>query len=132
MNSVVNCSVAALILSVTSQGGSVPPALSSVEAPPASWGATPSDTAQLPLPRDSGVSQTFRSGTQAQLARGIEAAWAKAHAHSAEDVTTALDGDDRVTRIRTPLGANLCLNWRDVDRTNPGKGKAMFTFVCNR
>ena len=120
MHSMVNCSVAVLVLSAVSA--------------PLPWEVKPADTAPFSVKRqaDSGAGQTFRSGTQAQLARGFEAAWVKAHAESAEDVTTAFDGDDRVTRIRTPLGANLCLNWRDVDRTNPAKGKAVFVLVCNR
>jgi len=67
-----------------------------------------------------------------QFARDIDAAYMKAHSVPAEDVTTTLDGSDKVFRIKTPLGANVCLNWRDVDRFNAGKGKRVFVLACNR
>jgi len=76
--------------------------------------------------------QTFQSVSQAKLARDMEAAYMEKHRPPAEDVTTRLDGTDKVTRIRTPLGANLCLNYRDVDRFNAGKGKRVFVLACNR
>jgi hypothetical protein len=73
-----------------------------------------------------------RYGQQGKLERAIEDAYVGAHRPTAEDVTTAMDGTDRITRIRTPYGANLCLNWRDVDRFNPGKRKTVFVTACNR
>lgn len=88
-----------------------------------------------PAPRmnsEQAADRPFQSMPKAQLARDIDAAYMKAHSAAAEDVTTGFDGSDKVFRIRTPLGANVCLNWRDVDRFNAGKGKRIFVLACNR
>jgi hypothetical protein len=115
MYSIVICSVAVLVLLAAASPGMTPP-----DAPPSVF------------KRDNTAGPALRSDTQTRLARGIEAAWEKAHGRSAEDVTTAFDGNDIVTRIRTPLGTNLCLNWRDIDRFSSAKGKAVFVTACNR
>jgi hypothetical protein len=101
---------------------------------PASWQAArlytiPEDT-QLTEKR--GPSDALRAAPQGQLARGIEAAHVGARPRLAEDVTTAYDGTDKVYRIKTSWGTNMCLNWRDVNRFDPGRGKALFVLACNR
>jgi hypothetical protein len=101
---------------------------------PASWQAArpytiPADTQ---LTEKSAASDALRAAPQGQLARGIEAAHVGARPRLAEDVTTAQDGTDRVVRIKTARGPNICLNWRDVNRFDPGRGKAVFVMACNR
>jgi len=123
MSSVVNHSVALLFLSAVLDARAEPSSLPSVKPSPVPSSGTLPDTA---------TDKTFHPAPQAQLARDIEAAYLKKHRPTAEDVTTGLDGTDKVVRIRTPLGANVCLNWRDVDRFNPGKGKRVFVLACNR
>jgi len=100
----------------------------------ASWQAArpytiPADT-QLTEKR--GASDAWRAAPQGQLARGIEAAHVGGSPRLAEDVTTAYDGTDKVYRIKTSRGPNICLNWRDVNRFDPGRGKAVFVVACNR
>lgn len=134
MNPVLNHSVALLFLWIILDARAEPSSLPSVKPSPVSSSETLADAAQL-APKLNGErvpGQTFQSMPQAQLARDIEAAYTKAHSAPAEEVTTGLDGTDKVFRIRTPLGANLCLNWRDVDRFNAGKGKSVFVLACNR
>ena len=123
MKSAVNHSVALFLLW----------AMLDARAEPPVSGTLP-DTAQpaSQLNKERAADQTFQSASQAKLARDIEAAYREKHRPTAEDVTTSLDGTDKVTRIRTPLGTNLCLNYRDVDRFNPGKGKRVFVLACNR
>lgn len=123
MESTVHRPIALLLLCVMLDARADPP-----------LSATPPDTAQAAsrLNKERAIDQTFRSGSQAKLARDIEAAYIEKHRPAAEDVTTALDGTDKVTRIRTSLGTNLCLNYRDVDRFNPGKGKRVFVLACNQ
>jgi hypothetical protein len=101
---------------------------------PSSWQAArlytiPADTQ---LHEKSGASDALRAAPQGQLARGIEAAHVGARPRLAEDVTTAQDGTDKVYRITTSRGTNMCLNWRDVNRFDPGRGKAVFVVACNR
>jgi hypothetical protein len=133
MKSAVNRSVALLLLWGTldarAQASSQP-----VKPSPLPLSGTLPGTAQVApeLNKERATDQTFESASQAKLARGIEAAYLEKHRPPAEDVTTALDGTDKVTRIRTSLGANLCLNYRDIDRFNPGKGKRVFVLACNR
>jgi len=67
-----------------------------------------------------------------ELEQGIDEAYLEAHRTPAEDVTNLQDGTDRVYRIKTSLGLNVCLNYRDKDRFDPGKGKTIFAGVCNR
>jgi len=123
MQSALNHWVALLLLWVTVDAGAEPP-----------LSETLTDTAQAAsrLSKERAADQTLQSASQAQLARDIDAAYTKKHGPTAEDVTTGLDGTDKVFRIRTPLGANLCLNYRDVDRFNAGKGKRVFVLACNR
>ena len=134
MKLTVNCWVALLLGSLMLHAAAAPPSALRFDMPPLSWRAALQGAHQPRVDghRESGAVQAFRSGPQGQLARGIEAAHAKAHAEAYEDVTTASDGTDRVMRVKTSTGVNLCLNWRDVDRLDPGKGKAVFMLACNR
>lgn len=118
----VSHAVALLFLLLVLDTRADPSSLPSVKPPSVSLNGTLPDTG----------AQTFQPASQTQLARDIEAAYIKKHRPTAEDVTKGLDGTDKVVRIRTPLGANVCLNWRDVDRFNPGKGKQVFVVACNR
>jgi hypothetical protein len=123
MKSAVSHSVALLLLWAMLDARAEPPS-----------SRTLPDTAQVAsqLNKERATDQTFQSVSQAKLARDMEAAYMEKHRPPAEDVTTGLDGTDKVTRIRTSLGANICLNYRDVDRFNPGKGKRVFVLACNR
>lgn len=123
MKSAVNHSLALFLLWVMLDARADPPLRETLP-----------DTAQVAstLNKERTTDQTFQSASQAKLARDIEAAYKDKHRPLAEDVTTGLDGTDKVTRIRTSLGANLCLNYRDVDRFNAGKGKRVFVLACNR
>lgn len=133
MKSAGNRSVALLLLWVMLDAGAEPSS-QPVKPSPVPLSGTLSDTAQVTreLKTERATDQTFQSVSQAKLARDIEAAYIEKHRPPAEDVTTGLDGTDKVTRIRTSLGANLCLNYRDVDRFNAGKGKRVFVLACNR
>jgi hypothetical protein len=132
MTSLAICTFTLLVVPIMLQAGATPPL--PLPDPPALLPpalmvtATPSfdSTAE----RSAG--KTNWSASQGQLARGIEAAYTKAHAPPAEEVTSNFDGADRVYRIKTSSGVNMCLNWRDVDRFDPGKGKALFVLACNR
>jgi hypothetical protein len=123
MKSAVSHSVALLLLWAMLDARAEPPS-----------SRTLPDTAQVAsqLNKERATDQTLQSVSQAKLARDIDAAYMEKHRPPAEDVTTGLDGTDKVTRIRTSLGANICLNYRDVDRFNPGKGKRVFVLACNR
>jgi hypothetical protein len=131
---VLHCWLALVLGPVMLQAAAAPPSALPIDMPPLSRRAALLDSEQPAVDghRENGAVQAFRSGQQGQLARGIEAAHAKAHADAYEDVTTASDGTDRIVRIKTALGVNMCLNWRDVDRFDPGKGKAVFVLACNR
>ena len=84
------------------------------------------------VPNRTGEEKPLRNARQQQLEHGIDDAYVEAHRAPVEEVTNAQDGTDRVYRIKTPYGVNACLNWRDVDRFNKGKGKALFVGACNR
>jgi hypothetical protein len=133
MKPVVNCLVALFAVAGLANARAREPARPNRLAPP-SWQAArpytiPADT-QLTEKR--GASDALRAAPQGQLARGIEAAHVGARPRLAEDVTTAYDGTDKVYRIKTSRGPNICLNWRDVNRFDPGRGKAVFVMACNR
>lgn len=130
----LHCWIALVLGPVMLQAAAAPPSALPFDMPPLSRRAALLDSQQPAVDghRENRAVQAFRSGPQGQLARGIEAAHATAHAEAYEDVTTAFDGTDRVVRIKTALGVNLCLNWRDVDRLDPGKGKTVFVLACNR
>ncbi|WP_141829685.1 hypothetical protein [Herbaspirillum sp. SJZ107] len=134
LNSVVSYSVSILSLLVMLDIRAEPGPLQDAKTPPVSSSRTLPEALQPELrPKSEHVEDAaFQAVPKTQLARDIDAAYAKAHSAPAEDVTTALDGSDKVIRIKTPLGANVCLNWRDVDRFNAGKGKRVFVLACNR
>lgn len=132
MSSLSNYVVALFVASVMLQAAATPLSLRLGEtsriAPPVPL-AAPSP----PLDNgDIGAGKTSGYGSQSQLARGIDAAYVKAHVQPIEDVTTLHDGTDRIYRMKTSMGVNMCLNWRDVDRFDPGKGKALYVLACNR
>lgn len=86
----------------------------------------------LELNKERGAWRRYKSGRQALLERGIDEAWVAAHRSALEEVTTAADGEDRVYRIKTPYGVNICLSWRDVARLATGSPKGLFVMACNR
>lgn len=79
---------------------------------------------------EAGAPQRF--GREAPLGRSFDDAYGEAHRPLTESVTTGHDGNDRVFRIKTPLGVNLCMNYRDLDRFSPKKGKTVFLLACSR
>jgi hypothetical protein len=84
------------------------------------------------ITRENGTHSMLSVERKQKLERGIDEAYLAAHRASAEDVTNLQDGTDRVYRIKTSLGVNVCLNWRDLDRFNSSKGKTLFVAACNR
>ena len=132
MKPVVNCLLALFAVTLAHARAGQPAGPDQLA--PASWQAARLDAirAAAQLTEKSGASDALRAAPQGQLARGIDAAYAGARPQLAEDVTTAQDGTDKVFRIRTSRGANVCLNWRDVNRFDPGRGKAVFVVACNR
>lgn len=111
MSSLSNYLVALFVASVMLQAGATPLSVRLGEtsriAPQVPL-AAPSPP--LELNGDSGAGKTSGYGSQSQLARGIDAAYVKAHAQPIEDVTTPLDGTDRIYRMKTSMGVNMCLN----------------------